>query len=307
MKADEIKIVNGDTQAENLELVVIEKSIGMLSTNIDVLEEFIDKRLEDYKPENYKGDADLAKKDRAELNKAKEKLSRARIDLTNEFMKQLGDLEKCKALEKKIDLASKALDEIVKIRDEQEKQKKRELIELMWQNQKCDIIPLEKVFNPKWLNKTYKESDILNDMKVSVKKVYDSLKQLERFAKDDVETLKAHYLMTLDIEETLQYGDELQRQKEIAEREASERERREHEEKIGKQKEELWQETSNFENKQGVENLAMEAISCASGVPVERTRKQYVITVNCFEEELLNLKAEMNGLGIEFSVRELMF
>lgn len=307
MKANEIEIVEGENpQSENLELVVIEKSVGMLTTNIDALEAFIDKRLEDYKPENYKGDADLAKKDRAELNKAKEKLSRTRIDLTNEFMKQLSDLEKCKDCEKKIDKASKALDEIVKIRDEQERAEKRKLIELFWEKQNCTVVPLEKIFNPKWLNKTFKESDILNEMEVAVHKIYDNLKMLERYA-DDVETLKAHYLMTLDIEETFQYGDELQRQKEIAQKEAEERAEREHAEVMDKQKEELWQEASNVERKQEVENLAMQALSSVSGQEVKRERKQFVITVNCFDEELLKLKEAMNGLGIEYTARELTF
>lgn len=307
MKANEIEIVDSEApKAEDLELVVIEKSVGVLTTNIDALEKFIDKRLEDYKPENYKGDADLAKKDRAELNNAKAKLSRTRIDLTNEFMKQLTDLEKCKSCEKKIEQASKALDEIVKIRDEQEKEKKRELIELFWEKQNCTIVPLEKVFNPKWLNKTCKESDILNEMEVIVHKIYDNLKTLERYA-DDVETLKAHYLMTLDIEETFQYGDELQRQKEIAQKEAEERAEREHAEKLGKQKEELWKEASNLEKKHEIENLAMQAISSASGEEVQRVRKQFVVTVNCFDEELIKLKEAMNELGIEFTARELTF
>lgn len=307
MKVDDIEIVEEESpQAENLELVVIEKSVGLLNTNIEALEKFIDKRLEDYKPENYKGDADLAKKDRAELNKAKEKLSRTRIDLTNEFMKQLGDLERCKACEKKIEQASKSLDEIVKIRERTEQEEKRKLIELFWEKQNCTIVPLEKIFNPKWLNKSFKESDILKEMDVKVHKIYDNLKTLERFA-DDVETLKAHYLMTLDIEETFQYGDELQRQREIAKREAEERTEREHSEKISKQKDELWQEASNLDSKQEIENLAMQALSSVSGEEVKRERKQFVVTVTCFEEDLLKLKAEMNGFGIEYSVQELRF
>ena len=130
MKADEIEIVEGETpQTDTLELVVTEKTIGSLNTNIERLEELVEKRLEDYKPENYMGDADLAKKDRAELNKAKDTIKRSRITIINELMKPYADFEeRCKNLEKKIEQASKSLDEIVKIRDEQEKLKNRELI-----------------------------------------------------------------------------------------------------------------------------------------------------------------------------------
>lgn len=307
MKADDIKIVDEVPQSDSMELIVIEQTVGSLNTNIEWLEKLVDKRLEDYKPELYKGDADLAKKDRAELNNAKKTLARKRQDIIAELMKPYADFEeRCKVLEKKIEQASKALDEIVKIREDAEKSKKRELIELFWEKQNCTVVPLEKVFNPKWLNKTYKEADILSEMEITVHRIYDNLKTLERFA-DDAETLKAHYLMTLNIEETFQYGDELQRQKEVAKQEADERAEREHAEQISKQKEELWQEESNFENKQGIENLAMQALSSVSGEEITEHPKQFVITVNCFEKDLLSLKREMNRLGIEYSVQELRF
>ena len=132
MSADEIKIVDEQTPAESLEMVVTEKSVGFLQTNIRGLELYIEKRLEDYKPENYMGDADLAKKDRTELNKAKDKMGKARRELIAELMKPYSDFEeRCKALEKKIDLASRALDEIVKVKENEEKENKRKTIELL--------------------------------------------------------------------------------------------------------------------------------------------------------------------------------
>lgn len=307
MKSDEIKVVEETPKTDSLELVVTEKTIGSLNTNIERLEELVEKRLEDYKPENYKGDADLAKKDRAELNKAKDTLKQKRKEIISELMKPYENFEeRCKNLEKKIEQASKALDEIVKVREESEKADKRKLIELFWEKQNCTVIPLEKIFNPKWLNKTFKESDILKEMESAVQKVYDNLKMLERFS-DDAEVLKAHYLMTLDIEETFQYGDELQRQKEVAKQESEERSEREHTAIIDKQKNEVWQEEKQLAEKQAVESLAGEAISAVSGQEVQQVRKQYVITVTCFSEELLKLKEVMNNLGIEFFEKELNF
>ena len=73
MSIDEITVIKDEeTPAEDFELIVTEKSVGSLETNIRRLELLVEKRLEDYRPENYMGDADLAKKDRAELNKAKD-------------------------------------------------------------------------------------------------------------------------------------------------------------------------------------------------------------------------------------------
>lgn len=294
---------------ETLDLVVTEKSIGFLETNIEALENLVNKRLEDYKPENYLGDADLAKKDRAELNKAKEKIGRARIDLIAELMKPYNDFEtRCKALEKKIEQASKALDEIVKQKENEEKELKRKVIEQFWTSKNFDLFPLDKIFNTKWLNKSFKESDILSEMDSRIEKTYKDLKVCERYSAMyglEADTIKAHYLMNLDIEETISYCDELQRQKEIAQKEAAERAEREHKEKVLQQKEELWQEESNFENTQNVQNLAEMALN--GGVEVEEKRKEFVISVKCFDRELLNLKGILNELGIEFSVEELTF
>ena len=306
MKAEVIK---EEVSTETLDLVVTEKSVGYLETNIAALEELVEKRLEDYKPENYFGDADLAKKDRAELNKAKDKIGRARKDLIAELMKPYNDFEeRCKTLEKKIDMASKALDEIVKLKENEEKESKKKIIEQFWTSKKFDLFPLEKIFNQKWLNKTYKESDIISEMDSRIEKTYKDLKICEKYSEMyglDSEIVKAHYLMNLEIEETISYCDELQRQKEIAQKEAEERSEREHNQKLSQQKEDLWQEASNFENTQEINNLAGTALN--GGVEKAPERKEFVITVKCFDKELLNLKGAMNQLGIEFDIKELSF
>lgn len=303
------KIVKEEIATDTLDLVVTEKSVGYLETNISALENLVEKRLEDYKPENYFGDADLAKKDRAELNKAKDKIGRARKDLIAELMKPYNDFEdRCKALEKKIDLASKALDEIVKIKENEEKEQKKKTIKQFWTSKNFDLFPLEKIFNTKWLNKTFKESDILSEMEERIEKTYKDLKVCERYSEMyslDPDTVKGHYLMNLDIEETISYCDELQRQKEIAQKEAEERAEREHQKQLDKQKDDLWKEESNFERTQEISNLADMALN--GGEAKDPVRKEFVVTVRCFDEELLKLKGTMNALGIEFDIKELSF
>ena len=308
MSVNDLKIVEEETPADSLELVVVEKSVGHLQTNIRGLELYIDKRLEDYKPENYMGDADLAKKDRAELNKAKDKIGKARREIISELMKPYSDFEeRCKALEKKVDLASKALDEIVKIKENEEKNKKREQIEKIWKEKNFELFPLEKIFNSKWLNKGFKEKDISAEMDSVIDRTYKDLKTIERFV-DDAETIKAHYLMNLDIAETIQYGDELQRQKEIAQKEKAEREEREHQQAISEQKNALVREALNFEQNKQTENLAEQALASAKNEePAKPTRKEFVVSIKCFDEDLMKLKAAMNALGIEYSVEELTF
>lgn len=302
MKAGDVVVVDDTPEAETLELVVVEKSVGTLSTNIAKLETLVDKRLEDYRPENYKGDADLAKKDRAELNKAKETIRQSRKAIISELMKPYEDFEeRCKVLEKKIEQASNALDEIVKSKEAEEKQDKRSKIELFWQTKNFSLFPLEKIFNEKWLNKTYKESSILDEMDRAIERTYNDLKTIERFAEaEDVETIKAHYLMNLDIVETMRYSEELHRLKEVSKQESSEREEREHSEQIAKQKQEAFDNSS-------VSSLVDEAMQITGGSAPAEERKEYVVTIRCFDRELTALKNAMNEMGIEFSVEKLEF
>ena len=303
----DMKIVKESTPAESLDLVVIEKTVGTLNTNIAELEKFVDERLKEYDPKNFEGDADLAKKKRAELNTAKQKLTRSRIDLIKELMKPYNDFEeRCKALEKKVDTASGYLDEIVKAKEQEEKDNKRKTIELLWATKNFDLFPLDKIFNPKWLNKTFKESDIIAEMDAVIAKTYKDLKTIEGFS-DIADVLKAHYLICLDIGDTLDYGEELKKPNEIAQKEKAERAEREHEEKIRQQKLETYEEQEEAEKNAPIADLASLALAQTGHEAQKEIRKEYVFTVKVFDSELIELKKTLNNLGIEFSVQELSF
>lgn len=303
-----IEVINDEKPVESFELVVTEKSIGSLVTNIEALEKFAEERLKDYTPEKFQGDSDAAKKARAELNKAVDTIKRDRINILNEFMKPASEFEtKCKKLEKTIGAASSALDEIVKIKENEEKNIKKQKIECIWINQQFELFDLEKVFNPKWLNKTYKLTDIENEIKEIISRTYNEIKQIEKFAQQDIDVLKAFYLDCLNIGDTFDYAEQLQKNREILAKEQAERAEREHEAKISQQKEEFSQAVNQFEKKQEIGNLADLALETANGEKPKAVRKEFVITVKVFDDELMSLKTAMNNLGIEYSAEELSF
>ena len=285
----------------DLTLCVTKNVAGVLETNISALEEFVKNKLEEYNPANYAGDADSAKKSRAELNNAKKELSAARIKLINELMKPYSDFEtRCKNLERMIGDASGKLDEIVKIKEEEEKNRKKEIIKLMWEQRNFSLFPLDKVFNPKWLNKGYKEVEISADIDAVIERTYKDLKTIERYA-EDAETLKAHYLISLDIGETLDYGEELQKKRELAKAEAENRSEREHKENVRAQTAEINAEYKSLTSVMESSDFAAQALG------QQKQRKEYIIKVKCFEDELLFLKTEINKHGVEFTVQELNF
>ncbi len=286
-----------------LELTVTRSVKGVLETNIAQLEDYVTKKLEEYRPELYSGDAESAKKDRAELNSSRKFLSQARISLMKELMKPYADFEeRCKALERQIDTASGLLDRIVKEKEEAEKEAKRKSVESLWSSKGFSLVPLERVWNPKWLNKTAKEKDISEEMDSVIKKIYTSLKTLEASG-DDGEMLKSHYLLTLDLDETLEYGERMREAKSAADRESAERSEREHREQISAQRKEVSEEIRRQPGEQAASTLADEALGIKSRPEI----REYVISVRCTDEQLLRLKNDCNLLGIEYDVQEIEF
>ena len=300
-----VKVVNDEAPVDKFELTVLEKAVGSLTTNIEGLEKFARERLKDYTPELFKGDSDSAKKARAELNKAVDTIKRKRIDIINEFMSPVADFEnRCKALEKEIGVASGNLDLIVKEKEREEKEIKREKINCLWLNKKFELFPIERIFNDRWLNKGYKMADIEKEIDTAIEKTYKDLKQIEKYADSDIDVLKAYYLDCLDMGDVFDYAEQLKKNREAVQKEALERDDREHEQKIAEQKSELTKEAEGKEKAEEISSLAELALT---GQIAKPKRQEFVITVNVFDSELLKVKEMLNELGIEFKCEKLDF
>lgn len=266
---------------ENLELVVNKIEIGSLDTNIARLEEVVDERLKDYTPESYQGDADRAKKDKAELNKAKDTVASARKKIIAEVMKPYTDFEeRCKALEKKIEKASRALDEIVKERKAKEDEKKRSMIELYWKTKNFDLVKLDAIFNPKWLNKTYKESDIISEIDEKIAEIKNNIESMKD--DDNAENLVAYYLICLDMDKVREYRSKLELQR-----------------KEQYEKEQLKPAVVSVTTKKDLER--------AGYYEEDKGKKEYVINLSVTATELKDVLNALNELDIKYSYKELDF
>lgn len=288
-----------------LELKVINSSVGVLETSIDTLELYVNEKLQEYNPENYLGDADSAKKDRAELNKAKKQIGDARKKIIAEMMKPYVDFEnRCKVLEKNIDTASGKLDEIVKLKENEEKEAKKKIIEVTWESKGFELFSVDKVFNPKWLNKTYKITDIQKEIDEIIAKTYKDLKTIERFA-DDAELLKAMYLENLDIEEVFSKADELQRNRELLAKESESRDEREKAEHIAESKSDLEERKKDQKKSNLMAGLVADALETEVKAPKQ---KEFVMTFKATEDEKLRLETWLLDNGFYYEpIREIEF
>ena len=205
----------------SLDLVVSEMTIGSLITNAKEVHDSVMAFLSTCDVENYKGTAKDAAADKAKFNALAKKLNDERIRLEKEFQKPFIPFKEIVAeTTDAIKKVSSSLDCIVKAQEQREKEAKRAEIADIWKVYEFNLVPLEKIFNEKWLNKTYKTKQIHDDIAHIIDRITGDLQSIEQFG-EDTATLKELYLTTLDLQSTLRRGAELrENRKRLAEEEA---------------------------------------------------------------------------------------
>lgn len=189
----------------NTEIVV-----GTLTSNAKELSRKINEELKNYSVDKYIDNPDAAKSDKATLNKVEDTVAKKRKEITEAWNQPLEEfLYEMKTLEKSISDVSNKINEIVKEAENEEKSKKKQQIEQFWSTLNFNLISLDKIFNPKWLNKTYKLDQVMRDCDELVEKITSELTTIKSMADEDSETLQAFYLETLDLNLTLQKGNQL--------------------------------------------------------------------------------------------------
>lgn len=170
-----------------------------------------------YTPENIKE----AKDDRATLNALKKSLNDEKIKIKKEFMVPYDDFEaKIKELIELADKPASEIDKQVKVFEEQEKAKKREAIKTIYSENigaYAELISLEKLYDPRWENKTYKETDITKEIQDVVKKADSDLKVIVDLKSEFEFQIKDTYFKTLDLGQALIENQRLEKQKELQE------------------------------------------------------------------------------------------
>lgn len=210
----EIQVIQDEESPNQFELNA-EIIAGSLTSNAKELKERIEKELENYSVEKYEQNPELAKSDKALLNKLKDSVANKRKEINNAWNKPLEEfLLEMKSLENSIQNASDKINEIVKESDLKEKQVKREQIENFWKTLDFALVPLEKIFNPKWLNKTTKFESIISEIESITERITTELATLRSMNDEDSEILQSFYLETLDLNSTLAKGNELKANRE---------------------------------------------------------------------------------------------
>ena len=193
---------------KDLALDVRELTLGTLTTNALQLRDHVAATLERYPPENYSEEnVDQAKADRAILNKAAKELNDRRIQLERdwneplqEFKSIIGDTVKM------ISEGSAKIDAVVKGVESKAKAEKRAAIEELWERKGITLLPLSKLWDDKWLNKTKRLPAVEKEIGEKLLKIEAELDTLAAVDTEDGEVLRAYYLDCLDLQRTLAYS-----------------------------------------------------------------------------------------------------
>ena len=113
-----------------------------------------------------------AKADKTALNKLRTALDEKRKEVKKDCMRPYEDFEaKVKELISMVDQPMLAIDKQIKTFDERKKEEKRAEIVGLFQEKigsLAALLPFEKFFNSRWLNVTYKMSDIQKELSDSI-------------------------------------------------------------------------------------------------------------------------------------------
>lgn len=275
-----------EIQEKDLELIISEKTLGSLTTNALSIKELITKALPQYDIVNYnESNITDAKKDKAMLNNTAKALNTKRIEIEKEFLKPFTEFKEIVGdTVKLISDCSSKIDLVVKESEQKAKEEKRSEIENIWLTKEFILVPISKIFDEKWLNKTSKIKDINLDIDAKISKIKDDIVTLETIG-EDVELLKSLYLDTLNINSTIQYANTLKANREKARIEAEERLKEDQ------------KQTSPIENNPFVKNEDVKAIH---NLQEEKELLTRAMKVWGTREQIIALGNFMNSNGIRF-------
>lgn len=165
------------------------------------------------------------KAERAKLSKLREAVEAKRKEVKREYMAPYTDFEnKVKELVCIIDAPIAAIDGQLKAFDDLRREDKRAEIQKTYAAlvpaEIQAIVPLERIFDPKWLNATVKTKAVEAELTTMVQQTEDDLQVLDMVEPEFAAAVRARYMETLNIGAALRYKQTLVAAAEAAKRRA---------------------------------------------------------------------------------------
>lgn len=202
-----------------MELQVSEiQELKPIDFNYLELKENLKEKLEVYKNTVYTEETiKEAKGDRAKLNKLSKAINDKKVEIKKEVLKPYEDFEnKTKELIAMIGEATENIDTQIKVFEEKQKNEKLQVIVTFFEKsaeELKEMLNFDKIYNPKWLNTTYKITDIEAEIKHIITKSRQDLDVIKNLRTEFEDALIDYYFKTLNLTETMGEKTRLEEQK----------------------------------------------------------------------------------------------
>ena len=209
----------------NLEVKIKAPQTQPVVWNFEELHTALEMKLADYKDRVY--DETMiaeAKSDTANLNKLKKALSDERISRKKDFMKPFETFEEqvkelCGMIDEATSGIKAQLDEYEQKRIEEKRTAIRELFSEIASEYDIDFITLEKIYNPKWENKSVTDKAIATEIDAVFEKAVKDLEFINKMPSCSFEA-KECYKTTLDLNKAIDEGERMAQVQEAKRQEA---------------------------------------------------------------------------------------
>ena len=204
-------ITNEITREEphlSFEPVIELPEIPEVTHNLDVVKQYAQDLKDFWQPVVFTSEqVDKAKEVKASINKLVKKVGDLRKETVKEYKKPIDDFEKtAKETEAILKEASEVLNNKINVFVEQEQEEKRKdiinLINKIISDTEANVTIEEITFDPRWLNKTYKRSQLQEDIVAQIKDILNT-KETKRLLKDNLrlklEQLDPRHILTHEV------------------------------------------------------------------------------------------------------------
>lgn len=304
--------------------IIVKQTIGTLDANFDEMKEKLNAQLDEYRNLVFTEETKKqAKETVAELRKGKKELADRCKAVKKEWLVPLDTfMEKADGLAKMFDEPIDYINSQIEAFETRRIESKRNEIsniyaDLVVEEELMGLVPLTKIYNPKWENATFSAKEIRAEIMAHKENAKNALVTIKGMHTDMEEKAIDMFAHTLDLPQVIIFINNYENQKkEVLERER-EQMRREEEERIRAE------ERRKIEAEQRAEREKAEALAKAEeekAVAVEEARAEVVetfIPTDNEEEETAyqytlmltpdaKEKVEMflNSIGVEFFVME---
>ena len=289
--------------------VLVTQQAGVINCDFDSAKRYLSEQLEIYRGMVFTEDSKKeAKSTIADLRKQKSAFSDRVKEVKKEYMKPFEEFQaKANELISLYDEPILFINDQVSEFERKRIEEKKERIEKIYDEFMGDmkeILPLTKVYNPKWENSTFTEKKIKDEMVTTRLTVIQGLEAIRQMNSDVEETAIQMFLQDYDITKAILYINNHERQKaEILARE-QERIKKEEEERIRREERRRIEEEQRHkkEIELAKEEAEQEVISSYIPDGDDSDQTKYVYHITLTPDAKNKLEMFMDSVGIEYEL-----